>query len=72
MVEAKNMQAFLTFSAVASDDTLGNNLKSSNYLHRLSDQEDRQKKDKYNEIIKFRTSVTGKNGKSETGNPRTD
>lgn len=72
MVEAKNMQAFLTFGAVASDDTLGNNLKSSNYLHRLSDQEDRQKKDKYNEVIKFRTSATGKNGKSETGNPRTD
>lgn len=72
MVEAQNMQVFLTFSAVASDDTLGNSLKSSHYLHELSDQEDRQKKDKYNEAIKYRHSETGKNGRVETGNSRTD
>ena len=72
MVEAENMHVFLTFSAIASDDTLGNNLKSSKYLHELSDQEDRQKKNKYNEAIKYRSSTTGKNGKVETGNSRTD
>ena len=72
MVEAKNMGTFLTFGAITSDDTMGAGLKNSHYLHRLTDQEDRQKKNKYNEAIKYRTSTTGKNGRSETGNSRTD
>lgn len=72
MVEAKNTEVFLTFSAIASDDTMGSGLKSSHYLHPLTDQEDRQKKDKYNEAIKYRQSVAGKNGRAETGNSRTD
>lgn len=72
MVEAKNTEVFLTFGAIASDDTMGSGLKSSHYLHQLTDQEDRQKKDKYNEAIKYRQSATGKNGRAETGNSRTN
>ena len=72
MVEAKNTEVFLTFGAIASDDTMGAGLKSSHYLHQLTDQEDRQKKDKYNEAIKYRHSATGKNGRAETGNSRTN
>lgn len=72
MIEAKNTEVFLTFSAIASDDTMGPGLKSSHYLHQLTDQEDRQKKDKYNEAIKYRQSTAGKNGRVETGNSRTD
>ena len=72
MVEAKNTEVFLTFGAIASDDTMGSGLKSSHYLHQLTDQEDRQKKDKYNEAIKYRHSATGKNGRAETGNSRTN
>ena len=69
MVEAKNMHVFLTFSAVASDDTLGNNLKKSQYLHQLNNQEDRMKKDRYNTAVAIRSSVDGKRDK--TNNPRT-
>jgi hypothetical protein len=70
-VEAKNMHVFLTFSAVASDDTLGNNLKKSQYLHELSNAEDRQKKSRYNDAISIRSSVDGKDKRDKTNNPRT-
>ena len=70
LVEAKNTHVFYTFSAIASDDTLGN-LNGSQYVHQLSNQEDRQKKNKYNEAVKYRSSVRGKNAE-ETGNSRTD
>lgn len=70
LVEAKHTHVFYTFSAIASDDTLGN-LNGSQYVHRLSNQEDRQKKNKYNNAIKYRTSARGKNAE-ETGNSRTD
>lgn len=72
LVEAKNIETFITFGAIASDDTMGSGLKNSHYLHRLTNQEDSQKKDKYNEAIKYRASATGKNGRVETGNARTD
>ena len=70
-VEAKNMHVFLTFSAVASDDTLGNNLKKSQYLHKLDNDEDRQKKSRYNEAIAIRSSADGKDKRDKTNNPRT-
>ena len=70
-VEAKNMHVFLTFSAVASDDTLGNNLKKSQYLHELDNSEDRQKKSRYNDAIAIRSSVDGKDKRDKTNNPRT-
>jgi hypothetical protein len=70
-VEAKNMHVFLTFSAVASDDTLGNNLKKSQYLHKLNNDEDRQKKSRYNEAIAIRSSADGKDKRDKTNNPRT-
>ena len=70
-VEAKNMHVFLTFSAVASDDTLGNNLKKSQYLHELSNSEDRQKKSRYNDAISIRSSTDGKDKRDKTNNPRT-
>lgn len=71
MVEAKDMHVFLTFSAVASDDTLGNNLKQSQYLHKLSDDEDRKKKDRYNSAVAVRSSAAGTDKKEKTNNPRT-
>ena len=70
-VEDKNMHVFLTFSAVASDDTLGNNLKKSQYLHELDNAEDRQKKSRYNDAIAIRSSVDGKDKRDKTNNPRT-
>lgn len=65
------MHVFLTFSAVASDDTLGNNLKKSQYLHELDNAEDRQKKSRYNDAIAIRSSVDGKDKRDKTNNPRT-
>lgn len=70
LVEAKNTHVFYTFGAIASDDTLGN-LDKSQYVHRLSNSEDRQKKNKYNDAVKYRSSVRGKNAEL-TGNSKTD
>jgi hypothetical protein len=70
-VEAKNMHVFLTFNAVASDDTLGNNLKKSQYLHQLDNSEDRQKKSRYNDAISIRSSADGKDKRDKTNNSRT-
>lgn len=71
IVEAKNMHVFLTFGAVASDDTLGNNLKQSQYLHELSNSEDRQKKSRYNDAVAVKSSTNGGSKRDKTNNPRT-
>ena len=71
LVEATNTHAFLTFSAVASDDTLGNNLKKSQYLHELSNEEDRKKKSRYNDAISIRSSIDGGSKNNKSNNPRT-
>lgn len=71
VIEAENMQLFLTFGAIASTDTLGKDIKNSTYLHPLSDAEDRRKKDKYNTVVGVSYSIDGTNNREKSNNPKT-
>lgn len=71
MIVAKNSQLFLTFGAIASDDTYGSSLEDSSWLIPQSDEVDESWKDEYNRLISYRTNKSFKD-EDETGNPETD
>lgn len=71
LIEAINVAPFLVLQATASTDTLSGDLKSTKYLHDLSNDEDRRKKSKYNELTGTRPSYGGGEKRQGTGNPKT-
>lgn len=71
LIEATDVAPFLILQATASTDTLSSDLKSTKYLHDLSNEEDRKKKSKYNEITGTRPSYGGSEKRQGTGNPKT-
>ena len=71
LIEATDVAPFLVLQATASTDTLSGDLKSTKYLHDLSNEEDRKKKSKYNDITGTRPSYGGGEKRQNTGNPKT-
>lgn len=71
LIEATNVAPFLVLQATASTDTLSGDLKSTKYLHDLSNEEDRKKKSKYNDLTGTRPSYGGGEKRQSTGNPKT-
>ena len=71
LIEATEVAPFLVLQATASTDTLSGDLKSMKYLHDLSNEEDRKKKSKYNDITGTRPSYGGGEKRQSTGNPKT-
>lgn len=71
LIEAIDVAPFLVLQATASTDTLSGDLKSTKYLHDLSNEEDRKKKSKYNELTGTRPSYGGGEKRQSTGNPKT-
>jgi hypothetical protein len=71
LIEAINVAPFLVLQATASTDTLSGDLKSTKYLHDLSNEEDRKKKSKYNDLTVTRPSYGGGEKRQGTGNPKT-
>lgn len=71
LIEATEVAPFLVLQATASTDTLSGDLKSMKYLHNLSNEEDRKKKSKYNDITGTRPSYGGGEKRQSTGNPKT-
>ena len=71
LIEAAEVAPFLVLQATASTDTLSGDLKNMKYLHDLSDEEDRKKKRKYNDITGTRPSRGGEEKRQSTGNPKT-
>lgn len=71
MVVADNVQLFLTFGAIASDDAMGKSLKSSKYLKKISEQDEGRKKKKYNTAVGVSYSIDGENNREDSGNPKT-
>ena len=71
LIEAAEVAPFLVLQATASTDTLSGDLKNMKYLHDLSDEEDRKKKSKYNDVTGTRPSRGGEEKRQSTGNPKT-
>jgi len=71
LIEAVDVAPFLVLQATASTDTLSKDLKNTKYLHNLSKDEDRKKKNKYNTIIGSRPQYGGGEKRQDTGNPKT-
>lgn len=71
LIEATDVAPFLVLQATASTDTLSGDLKSTKYLHDLSNEENRKKKSKYNELTGTRPSYGGGEKRQSTGNPKT-
>lgn len=71
LIEATDVAPFLVLQATASTDTLSSDLKSTKYLHDLSNEEDRKKKSKYNAVTGSRPSYGGSEKRQNTDNPKT-
>lgn len=71
LVEAINVKPFIVLQASASTDTLGGDLKNAKYLHNLTNQQDRNKKKRYNIITGSRPAYGGGEKRQDTGNPKT-
>lgn len=71
MFVASDTMPFISFGAVASNDTLSNELENSDWLHACTDSEDRRWKDLYNDLTEFRSFYADAKEKEKTGRPKT-
>lgn len=71
MFVAPNTMPFVSFGAVASNDTLSGELENSEWLHACTDSEDRKWKDLYNDLTEFRSFYADAKDREKTGRHKT-
>lgn len=71
MFIAPNTMPFISFGAVASNDTLSDDLENSDWLHMCTDSEDKKWKDLYNDLTEFRSFYADAKDREKTGRSKT-
>lgn len=70
-IVAKDTMPFISFGAIASNDTFGKELSDASWLHACTDKEDSKWKDLYNDLTEYRSFYADAKDKEKTGRPKT-